>query len=306
MEGWPIFVFRLPGLLCFPLDMWTRLARLPWVWRCLVKWGLLAGVILVVLYPRLDLLLRHVRHLRDVESLIQPDLPEIAAMNREIDAQLATNSPRRDEFKAVERFVYQRVPYKYDWINWGNLDYWPTTAEVLERQREDCDGRAVLAASLLRARGFKTAQIVANLNHVWVAVDKTELMGPQKEKNLRRVGGKTVVTLPGLRTWLGCAAMISEFPAIRSLIILATVLVLAYHPHRNVTGLLAVTTAALVGFVLLLDWGNRLESRDEATLSAQLLAAFGLLLLAVVAALLAGRWVERLRARRLVEPVKAT
>ena len=304
--GWLIFVFRLPGPLCFPLDMWTRLARLPWMWRCLVKWGLLAGVSIVVLYPRFDLLLRHVQHLRDVETLIQPDLPEIAAMNREIDAQLATNTLRRDAFKAVERFVYQRVPYKYDWLNWGNLDYWPTTAEVLERKCEDCDGRAVLAASLLRARGFKTAQIVANLNHVWVAVDKTELMGPQKEKNLRQVGGRTVVTLPGLRTWLGSVAMISEFPAIRSLIILATVLVLAYHPCRNVTGLLAVTTVALVGFVLLLDWGNRLEARNEASLSAQLIVAFGLLLLALVAALLARRWLERIGARRAAEPVRLT
>lgn len=277
--------------------MWTRLARLPCAWRCLVKWALLAVVIIVVLYPHLGLLVRQIRHLRDAESLIQPELPELAAMNREIDAQLATNTLRRDEFKAVERYVYQRVPYKYDWINWGNLDYWPTTAEVLERRREDCDGRAVLAASLLRARGFRTAHIVANLNHVWVAVDKTELMGPQKEKNLRRVGGRTVVTLPGLRTWLGSVAMISEFPAIRSLIILATVLVLAYHPCHNVTGLLAVTTVALVGFVLLLDWGNRLESRSEATFSAQLLAAFGLLLLALTAALLAGWWSDRLKPR---------
>ncbi len=285
--------------------MWTRLARLPWVWRCLVKWALLASVTIGVLYPHLNLLLRQIQHLRNVESLIQPGLSEITAMNREIDAQLATNALRRDEFKTVERYVYLHIPYKYDWINWGNLDYWPTTAEVLERKREDCDGRAVLATSLLRARGFKTAHIVANLNHVWVAVDKTELMGPEKEKNLRRVGGRTVVTLPGLRTWLGSVAMISEFPAIRSLIILATVLVLAYHPCRNVTGLLAVTTVALVGFVLLLDWGNRLESRSEVTLSLQLIAAFGLLLLALVAALLAGRWLERIRVRRAVAPAKA-
>lgn len=285
--------------------MWSRLGRLPFLWRCLVKWLLLALVTILVLYPRVHLLLKQVQHLRNVESLIQPDLPEIAAINRAIDTQLATNTVRRDEFKTVERYVYQRVPYKYDWLNWGNLDYWPTAAEVLERKREDCDGRAVLAASILRARGFQTAQIVANLNHVWVVVDKTELMGPQKEKNLRRVGGKTVVTLPGLQTWLSAVAMLSEFPAIRSLILLATGLVLAYHPCRNVTGLLAVTTMALVGFVLMLDWGNRLESRSEATLSAQLIAAFALLLLALVAALLAGRWVGRVQAKFAKRPANA-
>ena len=128
--------------------MWTQLARLPWVWRCFVKWTLLASVTIGVLYPHLNLLLRQAQHLRDVESLIPPDLPEIAAMNREIDARLATNTLRRDEFKTVERYVYQRVPYKYDWVNWGHLAYWPTTAEVLKRKREDCAGRAALAPSL--------------------------------------------------------------------------------------------------------------------------------------------------------------
>jgi hypothetical protein len=265
------------------------------VWRGLVKWALLGLVITFVLYPHVGLLLKQVRHLRNVESLIQPDLPEIAAINRELDAQLVTNTSRAAEFRAVERHVYQRVPYKYDWLNWGNLDYWPTAAEVLERKCEDCDGRAVLAASILRARGFKTAHVVANLNHVWVAVDRIELMSPQKEKNLRRVGGKTVVTLPGVRTWLGAAAMIGEFPALRSLIILVTALVLAYHPCRNITGLLAVMTPALVGFVLLLDWGHRLDSRNEASPSPQFIAAFTLLLLAFFAALLARLWVERIQ-----------
>jgi len=139
-----------------------------------------------------------------------------------------------------------------------------------------------------------------------VTVDKTELMGPRKEKNLRRVGGKTVVTLPGLRTWLSAAAMISEFPALRSLIILATALVLAYHPCRNITGLLAITTVALVGFVLLLDWGNRLEARNEVRLSAQLLVALGLLLLAGLGALLAEWWVARIQARFGKPPIAAS
>lgn len=282
--------------------MWTRLARLPCVWRWLVKWGLMALVTAFVLYPHVSLLLKQAQHLRNVESLIQPDLPEIATINRELDAQLATNTLRRGEFKAVERYVYQHVPYKYDWINWGNLDYWPTAAEVLERKREDCDGRAVLAASILRSRGFKTAHIVANLNHVWVAVDKTELMGPQKEKNLRRVGGKTVVTLPGLKTWLGSVAMISEFPAFRSLIIIAAALLLAYHPCRNITGLLAIATVALVGFVLVLDWGHRLEARSEPALSAELIVAFSLMLTALIASLFAARLTAWIQSRCRKQP----
>ena len=64
----------------------------PLVWRCLTKWTLLGLVTTGVLYPHVGLLLKHLHHLRNVDSLIQPELPEIAAINREIDSLLATSS----------------------------------------------------------------------------------------------------------------------------------------------------------------------------------------------------------------------
>jgi len=273
--------------------MWTRLACLPLVWRVLVKWLLLGLVTSFALFPNLVLLLRHIQHLRNVEALIQPDLPQIADINREIAAKLKPDATMKDEFRAVERWVYEHIHYEYDWFNWGNLDYWPTAAEVLERKREDCDGQAVLAASILRARGFKTAHIVANLQHVWVAVDGDELMGPQKDKNFRRVAGRTVLTLPQWRTVLAGSSMICKFPALRSLLILAAALVLAYHPCRNLTGLLAVFTVALVGFILLLDWGNRFDARSPTLALGPLIGSLILLADALVGALLAERFLSR-------------
>lgn len=283
--------------------MWMRLARLPLVWRLLVKWAVLGVVTLFALFPHPVLLARHVQHVRNIEALIQPDLPEIAAINREIDARLNPVVTRKDEFRAVERHVSEHIRYEYDWFNWGNLDYWPTAAEVLERKREDCDGQAVLAASLLRARGFKTAHIVANLQHVWVAVDGEELMGPQKDKNLRRVGGRTVLTLPQWRTVLASSAMICKFPALRSLLILAAALGLAYHPCRNLTGLLAVFTVALVGFILLLDWGNRFDARAQTLVLGPLIGSMILLGGALAGALLADRFLSR--KSPLIEPLAA-
>lgn len=283
--------------------MWTRLAQLPLPWRWLVKWLVFGAVVLFALYPHPRLALKQLDHFRHIESLIQPDLPGIAEINRKLDGQLREQGSRRDEFKTVERFVYNLIPYEYDWYNWGNLDYWPTTAEVLARKREDCDGRAVLAASILRARGFKSARIVANLNHVWVAVDDAELMGPQPDKNFRRVGNKTVITLPAWRTWLDCAAHINRFPAARSLLILAALLVLAYHPCRNLTGLLAATSAALVGFVLLVDWANRYSTRGTITSSAQMIVALAVALVAVSFALAANRIFNRMKAAPVNLPV---
>ncbi len=109
-------------------------------------------------------------------------------MNREIDAQLATNALRRTNSKPSSATSICTSPTNTTGST-GQPRYWPTTAESWSANaRIATVGR--VATSLLRARGFKTAHIVANLNHVWVAVDKTELMGPEKEKNLRRVGGE--------------------------------------------------------------------------------------------------------------------
>jgi hypothetical protein len=269
--------------------MWTRLARLPLGWRCLVKWSLLALIVLGVLYPLPHLLFHQIRHLRDWESLIQPDLAAMPEINRAIDAQLAPGHTSLEEYRAVERFVYSRIRYQFDWFNWVNLDYWPTAAEVWSRQREDCDGRAVLAASILRARGFASARIVANLNHVWVAVSDVELMGPQADRNLRKVNGRTVVTLPAWHTWLAALAQIDKFPAIRCLLILVAVLGLAYHPCRNLAGYLGLCVAGLAGYALLLDWAERQASREGSGAALTLMLAGGLLLAALAGALIAGR-----------------
>lgn len=273
---------------------WDWLAHLRPGWRWPAKLALLGAVVLFTLFPHPALLVRELQHLNDIESLIQPDLPEVAAMNREITAQLKPEASRKEEFRAVERYVYAHIRYEYDWFNWGNLDYWPTAKEAIDRQREDCDGQAIVAASVLRARGFKTAHVVANLQHCWVAVDGAELMGPQPDKNFRRVGDRTVLTFPELPTVLGSTAMIVKFPAVRCLVMLAAALVLAYHPCRNLTGLLGVVVLGLVGFVLLLDWGNRYAPREQTLEVGTLLWALACFLIALLGAL----WADRLFRRR--------
>src|SRR6185295_4116464 len=109
------------------------------------------------------------------------------------------------------------IKYRYDWYNWGNLDYWPTAEETWALKKEDCDGRAVLAASILRSRGYTNATIVANLKHVWVKVGDVELMGPGGEKVFRHEGGKTIVTVPSWKTLLDAIAFTCKFPIVRSL-----------------------------------------------------------------------------------------
>jgi len=236
------------------------------------KLAIFAVVVLFALYPNPVLLVRQIFHLFDTESLIQPDLPAMPAINREIDQLIATNKPVLTEFKAVERFVYRRIRYQYDWHGWWNLDYWPTTAEVWERQREDCDGRAVLAVSILRARGHPEARLVANLQHVWVAVGTNELMGPMEDKNFRREGGKmvngklvgakTLITMPSLKTVLDSLAMTCKFPAWRVVLILVTLLALAFHPGTDAGRFAVLCAIMLAGHAVFIDWCVRRIDRD--------------------------------------------
>lgn len=236
--------------------MWTKLAQLRFHQRCLVKAAIFCAVLAVVLYPHPIILGKQIQHLRNLESLIQPGLPALAQINAEISGRLPASVTPKAECKAVERYVYDRIKFQYDWDNWGNVDYWPTAAEVWERQREDCDGRAVLAVSILRSRGFQSARLVGNLTHIWVAVDDTELMGPKADKNFRREGGKTVLSLPSKATLLESLAMVREFPAVRSLIILLATLVLCYHPCQHRAGFTAVAVVALLGYALLMSWAG--------------------------------------------------
>ena len=120
--------------------MWTKLAQLRFPQRCLIKAAIFGAVLAVVLYPHPIILGKQIQHLRNVESLIQPALPALAQINAEISGRLPAGVTPKAEWKAVERYVYDHIKFQYDWDNWGNLDYWPTAAEVWERQREDCDG----------------------------------------------------------------------------------------------------------------------------------------------------------------------
>ncbi|PAW87626.1 MAG: hypothetical protein B9S33_05920 [Pedosphaera sp. Tous-C6FEB] len=263
---------------------WAWLADQRPLKRVSLKLALLAVVVLFALYPNPVLLVRQAGHLLDMESLIQPNLPAMPEINRSIDQLLATNTVPLTEFKAVERFVLRRISYQYDWHGWWNLDYWPTAAEVWERQREDCDGRAVLAVSILRARGHQDARLVANLQHVWVAVGTNELMGPMADKNFRREGGKTIVTFPALKTLLDSLAMTCKFPAWRVVLMLVTVLALVFHPAMDRGRFAMLCTAMLAGYVVFLDWCVRRVDRDAAGFDWNFPVAAGLMLGALVLA----------------------
>lgn len=251
---------RRPGL-------WRRLHGARRRVRWPVKIGLFLLVLLVVLYPRLWLLPEHLRRSQNTNSVLDPAHPTIAYLALFVQNRLPP-APTPEEVRvAVQEVVYTTIPYDYDWNVWGVADYLPTVDEVFKQGREDCDGRAVIAASLLRHLGHD-AWLATDLGHMWVVSHApgespdtpAELMSPGP-------GDKTIVSdASGTHARLTFAALenggrglglgIALFPLFRVVMIVAALYLLTLHPHspwwRRIGGAVLLTAAV----VLLRTWGS--------------------------------------------------
>lgn len=119
-----------------------------------------------------DDLLANVRHdgnYHSVKSLVQPDDPEV----REIARVLA----QADDFiSAAQEFVDTFTTYRTE-ID----DYWELPSETLGERAADCDGKAILLASLLRAGGVPPDKVFVAVGlwsqggkldgHAWVVTE---------------------------------------------------------------------------------------------------------------------------------------
>jgi hypothetical protein len=223
------------------------------------KWILFGAACFFVCFPHVGLLRRHVARLRDLQSLIEPDAPEIAVLREELLADWdkyqpdlkaagsqtalpADDMPARLVLRTIERFVYQKVVYAWDWDLWGNADYVPTVHEMFAQPSwrrqgicyEDCDGRAVVAASLMKRMGYN-ASLVTDLRHVWVATPEGEWMGPGGAKTLQATPHGNVLAWGTVWTNLRLSLSygVAVFPLGRELVILATAYALMLHRRMS-------------------------------------------------------------------------
>ena len=68
---------------------------------------------------------------------------------------------------AIEKAVLARIPYRYDWELYGMPWYFPTIEKVLEQGEGDCKARALVLASVLKAKNIPY-QVNYSPIHVWV------------------------------------------------------------------------------------------------------------------------------------------
>lgn len=222
------------------------LNRFRWWVRFPLKTAMFLVLWLAVCFPHPGRLVTHVNRWRNPDALIEPDAPALQPLVEEVRRKIPPDAAPREALSIVERYVYQRIPYEWDWINWLNADYLPTVAETIERGKEDCDGRAVIAASLLRKLGYH-AELVTDFAHVWVRTEQGELMGPGKQQAV-------VATTEGLRVKPSALAAlpralaygIAPFPLARELILVFAVWYLLLRRGGGVG-------CALAALVLLID-----------------------------------------------------
>ncbi len=238
-------------------NFWRRFQSKRWWWRVPAKAVILGLTVFFVSFPNPMLFARHVQRWRNPDALIDPDAPALADMRRALIPMLEGVAFGRPALKVVERYVYDRVPYAYDWDTWGVADYIPTAEEAIEAGREDCDGRAVVSASLLRSLGYE-ATLVTDFTHVWVKTDHGEVMqpGPMKKAIESNDQGITInwsqlINLPRSLSY-GCAV----FPFGRELIVLIVLALLAVRPGMNVWRW-TTAFAIMVGGLLVVRWAGR-------------------------------------------------
>jgi len=154
--------------------------------------------------------------------------------------------------KVIEKFVLKRIRYVSDYETWDNMEYWPTAEEVWQRRQEDCDGRAILAVSILRSRGYPSARLAISLDHMWAEVNSREkqygtsaeiisilypdsrfgaaLEAKPTANHFARLA-KAFLRPIALRDT--SANLLAGIPFARKAILLTLLLLLCYHPCRN-------------------------------------------------------------------------
>jgi hypothetical protein len=143
-----------------------------------ITWRVFGTFVLTVLtlYPNPRLACEQFHsYLYGTARLIDPQCPGLVPYEAEVNALVKKGTPVS---AAVEKVVLARIHYVSDFQNWGMLDYWPTTAEAVARGKEDCDGIAIVTASLARRMGVPCT-IRSRIDHMW-----TEFTPPAAEQPL--------------------------------------------------------------------------------------------------------------------------
>jgi len=78
--------------------------------------------------------------------------------------------------RGINNWVNRNIQYASDKEVWGKIDYWPTTREMKEIRREDCDGQAIAKYGLLKEVGFPLEELALVIGMVMDATGRFSSM----------------------------------------------------------------------------------------------------------------------------------
>lgn len=229
--------------------------RRSWL-RWLLKSLTFVVVAFLVLFPRLDRLWTQLQLPLNRNELIDQDSPALVPLIQEFDTTRDPSWERRTLLKKLEGFVRKKIRYDFDWNVWGNVDYFPTVEEAIEKGREDCDGQAVVAASLMRHYGFK-AWMTGDFSHIWVKTDIGPAMSPGKTEAFRTADGRRKFNwkiLKEIPQHLGLG--ISIFPLKRELILVLTAWLLLLGSGSSLKKSFKWLLLLVIGLLLIREGGR--------------------------------------------------
>lgn len=237
------------------IQRWHAWHDRPRRYRWPLKCALFLTVAALTVYPRLDYLPTWLGRITDMNSVLDPQHAGLAPLEADVRAAAEARhvTAAAGLLPIVQQVVQQHVPYAFDWDTWGVMDYLPTVAETLALGREDCDGRAVVAASLLRRMGVD-AWLVSDFLHTWVATRAGQTMSPRDSEQtlVATPHGTTARVSPAMLQNLanGFAFGVTVFPLPREIVLVATLALLALQPRsplaRRVVGVLLLFGALAV------------------------------------------------------------
>lgn len=142
----------------------------------------------VVCYPNPYIFIRN--FIRYANFPIDPSIVDL--INDEI-----SNDPSE-----IEIFVRKLIKYEYDWKNYGVPWYVPSARDAVEKQKGDCESRAIVFASILKAKNIPYS-LKASLVHIWVEYEgkKPSKIENDKVAFIGKVGDRYKIKLPDLRQW---------------------------------------------------------------------------------------------------------
>ena len=115
---------------------------------------LLLGWVLFVVYPNPFTLTNSIHNFEHPNV----DPAAVAAI-----AKTLPNNP-----KLIEQYVLTKVqPYSYDWQTFDVPWYFPTTRQALAQGKGNCQGRALVLASILKYKHIPY-QLEMSFDHIWV------------------------------------------------------------------------------------------------------------------------------------------